>query len=70
MHAYATAGDRTYDRIVLLYPSSRPVNRQFSSRDIELFVRTVDLRAFYDPGTGQLHSAATVEALQDALPAV
>lgn len=70
MHAYATAGDRSYDRVVLLYPSSRPVNRRFSSGDIELFVRTVDLRAFYDSGTGQLHSAATVEALQDALPAV
>jgi 5-methylcytosine-specific restriction enzyme subunit McrC len=68
MHAYATAGDRSYDRVVLLHPSARPVQRRFSSGGVDLLVRTVDLKALYDPGSGQLATAAAVEALQNALP--
>jgi 5-methylcytosine-specific restriction enzyme subunit McrC len=68
MHAYATAGDRPYDRVVLLYPSAHPIQRRFSSSGVELLVRTVDLKAFYDSGTGHLASSAAAEALQNALP--
>jgi len=67
MHAYARAGDRRYDRIILLYPSQEDIRRRFTSGDVTLFVRSIDLRALHDTATGRLNNLSAIEALQEAL---
>jgi len=67
MHAYATAGENHYDRVLLLYPGKRDVSRQFTSSGVSIFVRTVDLSSFYDPRSGRLNRSSTIQSLQQAL---
>jgi len=67
VHAYATAGDRQYDRVVLLYPGQKEVRRRFTSGEVSLFVRSVDLRSFYDPHAGRLDHSSAATALQEVL---
>ena len=67
MYAYAKAGDRDYDRVVLLYPNRSPVRRQFQDRDVTLFIRSIDLRSIYDPSSGSLLETSVAEVLVEAL---
>lgn len=67
MYAYANAGDRTYDRVILLHPGKRPIRRRFEANGTTLFVRTVDLDRFTVPNTDRLDRPAVLEALGRAL---
>ena len=55
MYAYGKAGRRSYDRVVLLYPSTEPaVDRLFHQAGLALQVRQFDLKTICDPDTGHL----------------
>lgn len=55
MYAYGNAGRRSYDRVVLLYPSTEPaVDRIFHQAGLALQVRQFDLKTICDPDTGHL----------------
>lgn len=66
MYAYGSAGKQSYDEIVLLYPATTPIRRDFRQNELRLHVRQFDPRAIYDQKNGCLKKTA-VEELNQAL---
>lgn len=67
MYAYGKAGDRPYDEIVLLYPTTEAVEGSFEHDDLQLYVRQFDPRAIYNPLHKRLDETAAIEQLSSAL---
>ena len=70
MHAYGTAGDRGYENIVLLYPStdpSIPISLRRTQLTSNLYVRQFDVRGIFDPQTGKTDNSFVIRQLNDAL---
>jgi 5-methylcytosine-specific restriction enzyme subunit McrC len=67
MYAYGSAGKRRYDEIVLLYPTSIPIRRDFRQNKLRLYVRQFDPRTIYDHENGGLNEAAVAKELSQAL---
>ena len=67
MYAYGKAGDRPYDEIVLLYPTTETVKAYFEHDGLQLYVRQFDPRAIYNPLHKRLDEPAAIEQLSSAL---
>jgi hypothetical protein len=62
-----SAGKRYYDEIVLLYPTSKVVQRTFHQGEIRLHVRKFDPRNIFDTASGNPNEREVVEELSRAL---
>jgi 5-methylcytosine-specific restriction endonuclease McrBC regulatory subunit McrC len=67
MYAYGNAGDRSYDEIVMLYPTTETVEGVFEHDSLRLYVRQFDPRAIFDPLQKHLDETAAIEQLSLAL---
>ncbi len=67
MYAYGSAGKRPYDDIVLLYPTTKKIQRDFRQGKLRLHVRQVDPHIIYDGKTGNLNEAVVTQELSQAL---
>ena len=70
MYSYARAGSRDYDHVVLLYPSRAPIKKRFEAPEATLYIRSIDLRALWNPVDGTLARARATEALNALLEGV
>lgn len=67
MHAYATAGDRSYERVVLLYPGTTRISRRFETDNRTIMVRTVNLDRWTVAGSDRLDTPEMIRDLNRAL---
>jgi 5-methylcytosine-specific restriction enzyme subunit McrC len=67
MYAYGRAGTEEYDEIILLYPETGGVQRQFTAGEMRLHVRSFDPRSLWDPATGRIDRAGALKSLRQAL---
>jgi 5-methylcytosine-specific restriction enzyme subunit McrC len=67
MYAYESAGERYYDDIVLLYPTTDVVQQTFTHGRMKLHVRQFDPQVVYDSERRQPNEEAIVKELNKAL---
>ncbi|PLS84121.1 MAG: hypothetical protein CYG60_19600 [Actinobacteria bacterium] len=67
MYAYGSAGERPYEDIVLLYPTTDVVQQTFTHGRMKLHVRQFDPRVIYNSERGQPDEEAIVKELNEAL---
>ena len=67
MYAYAKAGRKDFDHVILLYPTTKRVEETYRSGTVNLYVRTFDPRSIHDASSGQVDIESALQELGDAL---
>ncbi|MEL6769432.1 MAG: hypothetical protein AAFP18_00015 [Bacteroidota bacterium] len=67
MHAYARAGTRPYDDVVLLYPATGGIRRTYTANGVRLHIREIDLKRCANLERGTVDVAKAIQEFRQVL---